>query len=98
MDEVYALEVISKVIPGSRVTILGRIDSREGEFLVLNDTTGAIRVNNVPLDAQGMMEVRGVCRQPGIVEAIGFTLVRGEVDIEDHLKLVEMYRNAPLLG
>jgi len=96
MEECYRLEAIQRVSIGDKVTIVGRIESRGGDYVVLNDSSGSIKVKNVPGDSAGMVEVRGVCRATGVVEAAGVTLVKGEVDLGDHLKLVEVYRKIPL--
>lgn len=96
MEDCYRLEAIQRVSIGDKVTILGLIDTHGSDYIVLNDTSGAIKVKNVPIDTVGMVEVRGVCKATGVLEASGFTVARGEVDLADHLKLVEVYRKIPL--
>lgn len=96
MEDCYRLEAIHRVSIGDKVTILGRIEGHGGDFVTMNDTSGTIKVKNVPIDSAGMMEVRGVCRATGVLEATGYTVVVGDVDLNDHLKLVEVYRRVPL--
>lgn len=61
-------------------------------FLMLEAAGATVKVSGLPQEMEGWAEVRGVTSS-GAIAAEEFTRIQSEVDIETHLKLVQMYEH-----
>lgn len=98
MDVQYPLRSLARLRVQERCTIVGKVTTQGPNYVVLTDSSATAKVTGLPPGIENWVEVRGEVGQDGVVIASGYTVISGEVDIEVHLKIAEMYEKVSLVA
>ena len=94
MADVYHLAFCSEVSSErKKISIVGHVDGTFDRGIYISDSTGKIKVLNVPKTVTGLIEVWGETNPTMEIESRGYTAFKDQnFDFSTHSQVVELMR------
>ena len=90
MDK-YSLTLVKDLALVKKASIVGKVEFECGEVW-LNDTTGRVKLLNMPISADAFVEVRGVLERQGLFNCEEYTQFHSEeFDMTDYVSAFAYY-------